>query len=236
MKKTALLTAIVAAAMFAAVPAEAGAGTAKKKGSNAGKPAAEAAAPSGVQQLVLADQLAAWGDANKDPVALIAAAKIKASVGLRDGDKRAKTTDAKGAAPAEKPAVADTSSVESILTRARELAGDRQDLIAMADAVAAGTRGRVGGAARHIDRVRAGATDTYTMVFRGDEEANVGISGDGDTDLDLYVYDEFGNEICRSVSRGDDEVCSFAPAWTGEFRVKVKNLGGVYNNYLLLTD
>jgi hypothetical protein len=81
------------------------------------------------------------------------------------------------------------------------------------------------------DVVRARTTDVYHVTFRGGEVAAVAIAGDGDTDLDLFVYDQNGNQICRSVRSRDTEACRWTPAWTGTFRIEVKNLGGVANRY-----
>lgn len=82
--------------------------------------------------------------------------------------------------------------------------------------------------------VRARATDVFRVQFVAGEMAAVSIAGDGDTDLDLYVYDENGNEICRSVSTVDRETCRFRPRWTGYFRIEVRNLGNVYNRYRIV--
>lgn len=71
----------------------------------------------------------------------------------------------------------------------------------------------------------------YTTNFVGGYTAGVLISGDGDTDLDLYIYDENGNLVCSSTTSGDDEGCSFTPLWTGSFRIEVRNLGRLYNNF-----
>lgn len=79
--------------------------------------------------------------------------------------------------------------------------------------------------------VRARTTDIFHVQFRGGEVAAVAISGDGDTDLDLYVFDRNGNQICRSTRSGDDEGCRWTPAWTGTFRIEVKNLGNIANRY-----
>ena len=91
-------------------------------------------------------------------------------------------------------------------------------------------------ATAHTDEVRAHATDVYHVVFRRGQQAHVGISGDGDTDLDLFIYDENSNLICSRTGPTDDEDCYFNPRWTGPFTIKVRNLGGVYNEYMLLTN
>lgn len=79
--------------------------------------------------------------------------------------------------------------------------------------------------------VRAFTTDVYHVQFRAGEVAAVAIAGDGDTDLDLFVFDQNGNRICRSVRGSDSEACRWTPAWTGTFRIEVKNLGRVSNRY-----
>ena len=88
----------------------------------------------------------------------------------------------------------------------------------------------------HSDIVRANETDVYNLYFRGGEEAIVIVSGDGDTDLDLYVYDENGNLIDSDTDRSDDCIVSWTPKWSGYFKIKIKNLGDVYNRYVLVTN
>jgi len=98
------------------------------------------------------------------------------------------------------------------------------------------TRGRVGGCVKHVDRVRARRSDVYKMTFRGGRSARIGVIGDGDCDLDLYVYDENGNLI-RSDTDGTDRCyVRWTPRWTGPFLVKVKNLGRVYADYVIATN
>ena len=47
--------------------------------------------------------------------------------------------------------------------------------------------------------VKAKGTDVYHISFRAGQTAVVTVIGDGDTDLDLYVYDENGNLIDKDV-------------------------------------
>jgi hypothetical protein len=89
----------------------------------------------------------------------------------------------------------------------------------------------------HYDSVRAGGTDSYRdLRFVGGEVARVAVVGDGDTDLDLYVYDENGNEIVRDDDYTDRCVVQFNPRWTGRFIIKIVNRGSVYNRYALMTN
>ena len=81
--------------------------------------------------------------------------------------------------------------------------------------------------------VLAHSTDTYSITARGGEEKLVMVIGDGDTDLDLYVYDENGNLIDSDTDSSDTMVCSWTPKWTGKFTIKIKNLGSVRNYYTM---
>ena len=74
---------------------------------------------------------------------------------------------------------------------------------------------------------------TYVVPFNGNERADVVISGDGSSDLDLYVYDQNGIEVCRSTSYSDDEHCIFYPLWTGSFIIKVVNVGSYGNRFVI---
>ena len=86
------------------------------------------------------------------------------------------------------------------------------------------------------ETVLSHSTDHYVIPFVGGEYARIALSGDGDTDLDIRVYDESGNLIKESLSTGDDEIVGWVPAWTGRYLVEVSNLGDVYNNYVLVTN
>lgn len=96
--------------------------------------------------------------------------------------------------------------------------------------------GRVGGPGEIHTRVEAHDTDSYEIRFHGDELARIVVRGDGDTDLDLFVYDENGNLVASDTDSTDVCVVSWTPRWTGNFRVRVKNLGRVYNRYTLTTN
>lgn len=209
-----------------------GAALAQDKGKGKGKnegPGAAATADSPARVAHLAHSLARYGDKTKDPVAMIAAARMLGSTGAQD---KAPERASKGK-PVDKPGA--DMSVAGLVARAKTYAGDRKDLVALADdAASSASRGPAQGPIRHVDTVNRRTNDIFNVVFNGGEAAYVGISGDGDTDLDLYIFDENGNLICRSVRAGDDEGCSFRPRWTGRFRIEVRNLGDVYNRYVLV--
>jgi hypothetical protein len=62
------------------------------------------------------------------------------------------------------------------------------------------------------------------------------VKGDGDTRLDLYVYDENGNLITSQVGPGDNCLARWQPKWTGPFTIRVVNRGGIGNRYYIWTN
>ena len=96
--------------------------------------------------------------------------------------------------------------------------------------------GRVPGPGKDLKIVQARSTVTYHETFRANELAVVSIVGNGATDLDIYVYDENGNFITAATGLTDVETVTFTPAWTGVFRIEVRNLGSTWNQCALATN
>lgn len=217
-------------AVAAPAAAEEGTNAAAEKG-----PVTDAAAQA--EALDVADRLAAIGIAREDGAMILQAARLKASIPTRDVE-RSVTAGAAGEGAAEREGEGTDLSIDALLARAEALAqGDAAMLAMVADArVQAQSRGRTQGPGVSHTRVEAFATDYFTESFRGGEYAHVSIVGDGDTDLDLYIYDENGNEICAALGYTDRESCGFTPRWTGSFRIEVRNLGNIWNAYTIRTN
>lgn len=62
------------------------------------------------------------------------------------------------------------------------------------------------------------------------------VRGDGDTDLDVYVYDSNGNLILSDKDYTDDCLMQWTPKANEAYRVVIKNRGRVYNNYTITTE
>jgi hypothetical protein len=208
--------------------------TDKKREPNQGEKSGDGtAATNPVSMLATAERLASYGDEKKDPLALILAARMKQEVGESPVKREKENKGEKGEPP--KSPKRDTS-VQGLLERAKKLAQGRKDIVALADEVAkSGTRGAEGGPKVNRTVVLSKVTDVYRIRFRGGQLAEVAIAGDGDSDLDLYVYDEFGNLMCRAVSRSDHELCQWFPRRDALFTIRVLNLG-VANYYGLATN
>lgn len=96
--------------------------------------------------------------------------------------------------------------------------------------------GATGGSIHHFDAVSPYTTDVYTIWFDGGWFAEISVFGDGGTDLDLYVYDEFNNLIAFDDDLTDACFVGFTPQWTGPFRVEIRNFGARTNEYVLATN
>lgn len=188
-------------------------------------------------RLFIAYQSAKYGRTFNSPDALILAASILKTI---PSDKIPLEKQVEGGQPdtVQKNNKANQTA-DIFLKEARTLAKKDKFLIGRINAVAKMTpdnRGALGGPKRASTEVKAYATDVITVRFKGGENAVIAVSGDGDTDLDLYIYDENGNLVGADTNGLDDCKVRFFPKWTGTFKIKVKNLGNVYNRYLLVTN
>lgn len=130
-----------------------------------------------------------------------------------------------------------------MLEEARGWAGEDEVLLVLIERAAArldregaATMGRVQGPAADIKRVEARSRHVYRERFRGEQLARVVIIGDGDTDLDLFVYDANGNLIRSDIRVTDFVHVEWTPRWTGEFRIEVVNHGNVWNRYVIVMN
>ena len=195
------------------------------------------AIPTVENTLRVAAELSKYGYANNDALSLIQAARLSKQAGFKLEDKKKDEVEEMRPAPETGKKGGQVSLDPSkLLADAKAMANDDGVLLALIDDVNSNVRGAVGGEEYAYSSVNAGATDVYNVTFRGGELAMVVVVGDGDTDLDLYIYDNNGNLIKSDTDYSDDCVCTWTPRWTGNFRIKIKNRGNVYNKYILRTN
>jgi hypothetical protein len=229
----------VATVISAALLAGAAAAADAPKGPNV-DPAKRGSSPrtEAVAQAALADQVARHADRTRDVLAMIAAARMLGQTGPRAVKPEMRTEGKpKAADPKAGAGTRRDTTLEGMMKRAREYAGGRNDLNGLVDELArTSAKVRKDGPARFASRIGDGVSDVYTMSFRADEPVMVAITGEGVSDLDLFVEDEAGSRVCASTGAGDDEICRWTPRWNGNFRVRVRNLGAVYNEYRLWSN
>lgn len=231
------------ALVAAAVPPlvlPAGAEPAAAKSANAADAAGKLpASDPGVATAQLAMDLAAWARDKGNPAALAVASQVLASVKMHKAKPAKKDTEGPAAAEPAKGQDKPEATPDSLMAQAKEMAGDREDLKAAVESIAKmklKVRGHEGGAVVRVDRVKPLTTDIWTLRFRGGEVAEVAVIGDGDTDLDLYVFDQNNNLIVSDTDMTDRCFVRWVPKWTGPFKICIKNRGKVYNQYKLLTN
>lgn len=91
----------------------------------------------------------------------------------------------------------------------------------------------VGGDSEGTYRVQAYETNSYTIELYGGDVTQINLIGDGDTDLDLFVYDSWGNLVAKNDDVRDFCRVRFTPNQRATYRIEVKNLGSVYNDFVL---
>ena len=86
-----------------------------------------------------------------------------------------------------------------------------------------------------FDRILAYDTDIW-RVWAPAGQTRVTVDGDGDTDLDCWVYDRFGNQLGHDTDGTDLCIIGFRNPSSGNLTVRIRNLGGVYNDYRLTVE
>lgn len=190
----------------------------------------------GVATMAMAQDLYALGMASQDALTVLTAAKLAASVEVKEAERAPKEVKGDELAGQEDGIDAPVDAA-AMMASAKEMAAEDETLLGLiADAEAEGSRGRIGGASSTLSRLPAGRTDVWEVPFYGNSYAEIAVLGDGDANLDVLVTDENGNTICYDVSWSDKVYCDFVPAWNGYFYVTVQNNGRKRNSYYLMTN
>ena len=83
------------------------------------------------------------------------------------------------------------------------------------------------------DRIYAFHSLSYTINLTAGTRAEVQLKGDGDTDLDLYVYDSNGSLFAYDEHYTDSAYVTWTAGSTGSYRIEIRNLGSIYNQFQL---
>lgn len=201
--------------------------------------AAKAASPStrAVDVVALAADLASHGYSANSPLSLLTAAELllQASPSPLSGKQGARMPSV--AAKAGTPVRFDAGAM---IASALAMAGGNANVAALAsqlqNRLAAGAKGAVGGPRSTTDRVLSNTTDVWEIAFRGGELGSIRVDGDGDTDLDCYVYNSAGTLLAYDNDLTDYCILDWYQSSAGNIRLEIKNLGDVYNEYILSTN
>lgn len=182
-----------------------------------------------VAQLMAAQALLDLGLARKDPLAILAAARLAAGITATDSDR---LPDPVGdAVPASYP------GADFMFTAARALAKEDDlatDLIARTEAEV--TRTPTLTVIRSSRGIAGGAAQVYTLPFFAAALAEVGLLGDGKSNLDLSVALPDGTPLCLDTGPSDRALCSFTPPENATLSITVTNRSEAAASYSLLTN
>jgi hypothetical protein len=87
-----------------------------------------------------------------------------------------------------------------------------------------------------FDLAKPYASMYFTQKFYAGERVDIGVIGDGGTNLDLYVLDAYGKELARRVGPTDIEALTLDIFRTEVFTIKVVNRGPYTNQFMVFTD
>jgi len=242
----------LAAALLGAMATGAGAAD---KPANTVPDKAEAKSGVDLTPIATAAQLAIRGETTKSPLLLLAAAEIVA-----DHKRSAQTTEAvRGTGTGE---VTDGQlpdlDMQTLIDRARELAKADAGMAAAVEAMVAQIesdgRGLVYRQGKNLrseviagvtykdindglDQINPGATLTIENVtFEAGLPAIAAVVGDGDGDLDLWVYDGNGNLIGQDTDDSSVCVVNWTPIYEGPFTYVIKNVGTIYERFYVFAN
>ncbi|MBC2834626.1 hypothetical protein [Paragemmobacter straminiformis] len=182
-----------------------------------------------VSQFMAAQDLFALGRARKDPLAVLAAARLAATIVATDTDR---LPDPAG--EAVPPSHPDSGTM---FTAAKALAAEDEalvDLVARSAAEAARLPAR--SLIRSTRGIAAGAAQVYTLPFFGGSVAEVGLLGDGKANLDLAVALDKKTALCLDTGPEGRALCTFALTDNAEVTVTVTNRSDRDASYSLLTN
>lgn len=201
--------------------------------------AAKAVSPStrAVDVVALAADLASHGYRTNSPLSLLTAAELlmqasPSALSGKQGTSNPSVAAKSGASVRFDPA--------AMIASAQSMAGGNANVSALAgqlqNRLSSGAKGAIGGPRSTTDRVLSNSTDTWEISFRGGERGSIRVDGDGDTDLDCYVYNSSGTLVAYDNDLTDYCVLDWYQSSAGTVRLEIKNLGSVYNQYILSTN
>lgn len=188
----------------------------------------------GMEKVLLSAKLADMGRVQRDPLLLLAAARILSSVDATSATLSAEITGASDTSAS--PLAAPTA--KSLYDEARAMAAGDANLTALIERSQSdiSSRGAGGGPKVHQQRIARGARATFRADFRGREPAQVVIVGSHTANLDLVILDANNRVVCVSRTPYDYEVCRWYPPANASFWLAVENRGDQSSVFSIYTN
>lgn len=180
---------------------------------------APAAAAGPLDQAALSARLQAEGQAQQDPLLLIAAARLRKSAGF----------------------VPDSPlpmGWQVMLDQATALAGDDPTLLALIEDTAAETmKGVATGPVTRLDDLAPGTTDRFpALEIAADQRTEVYVEPQAATDLNLTIRDASGTLLCTDTDPDPIAYCAWTQPSPATVTIEVSNAGPDPTPYALMTN
>lgn len=187
------------------------------------------AAPGAVALLLTAQNLYALGQAGKDPLLVVTAARMMRGLALIESPRIPESTG--------KPALGDHTlpDPEAMFATARAL-DPGETLTDLIEAIATETPPPPKALRATASQLAPGLSDIWTIPFYGGSYAELAILGSATGNLDLSITDAGGALICQDNGSADTAYCGFVPRDNGDFTVTVINSGQSPDAYQLITN
>ncbi|MEL7099370.1 MAG: hypothetical protein AAGM84_11125 [Pseudomonadota bacterium] len=164
----------------------------------------------------------------RDPLLVIAAAKLRRGLGIEQTDRVAEGGTA-GDGPFDAAAMLDTAE--------KLAAGDPLMEGLIEDIRAERTKGVTNGPVYNIAQIGGGRTDTYRAVpFDGGKYAEIYVEARDSSDLNLKVFDAQNRLVCSDTDSSAIAYCGWQPRSSGNFTIAVENATGRTVTYNLITN
>ena len=177
------------------------------------------AAAGPLAQAELSARLYAEGIALQDPVAILAAARLRKAAGFAPD----------GALP---------MGWQAMLDQATLLAGDDPALQALIDDTAAETtKGVATGPVTRLDSLEPGATDRFPgLQITGNQRSEVYVEPQAALNLNLTIRDATGAVLCADTDPDPIAYCAWTQADAASVTIEVANAGPDATPYALMTN
>lgn len=195
----------------------------------------------------IARELATYGQQNEDPYSLVAAAQMLLQYNVNDaGTDRVEAEEGQSDAPEDAKQGAGIDPValnaSDILALAESFADRGSSIMQVIDDLkkqaASDSRGYAygNGYIKGTWNVPAHGYRDFNWTFTGGEFAEILFIGDGDTDIDVYVYDSSGRRLGQDESYDDEAYFTWTPPYTKQYTFRVVNRGSYTNSVYIVSN
>ena len=175
-----------------------------------------------IENIMLARQLMVYGYDHNDPLSLLMSARL--FLEWPPQSLITEGTSIKSGVEVQKVNV--PFDVTAMLNDAVKFSGGDESIQKMADEIAAGSSKGAKKGPMYGEYVLSGQEYiTFEVKFTGNEVAIVGAAGDGNADIDLYIYTKDGILVVADDSESYECLVMWFPEKTANFLIKVVNRG-----------